>query len=163
VVGRGKIFGSVRLALFALAFAVPASSAQAAVCVRPGDEPAVNARVMQSELMVAALACDQAASYNAVVRKFQTDLSAGGMALKKMFREAYGVGADRELGEYVTVLANGAAHRSAVEKGRFCNATAGVFDKVIAMDRAEFREFIAGPAYAGRHGLAACPRDTAER
>ena len=147
-----------------LALALGAAGAEAAVCVRPGDEMAVNVRVMQSELMVAALACDQAADYNAVVRKFQSDLTAGGTTIKQMFRAAYGASAEHHLGRFVTVLANDAAQRSATEQAGFCAAAARTFERVKGMDRAEFRAFVVGPDYTGRHGLSLCgARDSAER
>ncbi len=161
---REKAQRTIRLTIMALGLALGAVGAEAAVCVRPGDEMAVNIRVLQSELMVAALACDQAADYNAVVRKFQPDLAAGGTALKRMFRNAYGTAAEHHLGRFVTVLANDAAHRSATEQAGFCAAAARTFARVKGMDGPEFRAFVVGPEYTGRHGLSLCgARDSAER
>lgn len=161
---REKALRTALLTIVTLGLVAGATAADAAVCLRPGDEMAVNTRVMQSELMVAALACDQAAGYNAMVRKFQPELTAGGTALKRIFRNAYGAGSEHHLGRYVTVLANDAAQRSATEKGRFCTIMAGIFDRVMGMDGVAFRAFVAGPEFAGRHGLSECgAREAAER
>ncbi len=157
--------GTIWLTMLALAavFGV-AGSALASVCVRPGDEAALNSKALQSELMVAALACEETARYNAWVRKFEPELVANGAVLKRIFRQAYGVTADTRLGQFVTALANDAAWRSAVEKGGFCLATAGVFDRVLSMSGPEFRAFVAGPDFAGRHDFAECgARDSAAR
>ena len=164
---RNKIRSTVSVAALTALLALsgtPAVGAGTAVCMRPGDEMAVNIRVMQSEMMVAALACDQAADYNAMVRKFQPDLVAGGAALKQMFRSAYGASAEHHLGRFVTVLANDAAQRSATEQAAFCTEASRVFERVKGMDRSEFRAFVAGAGYADRHGVSLCgARDSAER
>ncbi len=164
MVRREKAQRAIQATVLALGLGVGASGVEAAVCMRPGDEMAVNARVMQSELMVAALACDQAVDYNAVVRKFQPDLTAGGTALRRMFRDTYGASSEHHLGRFVTVLANDAAQRSATEQAAFCADAARIFERVKGMDRAQFRAFIVGTEYAGRHGLSFCgERDSAER
>jgi hypothetical protein len=147
----------------ALGFGV-AGSALASVCVRPGDEAALNSKALQSELMVSALACAETARYNAWVRKFESELIASGAVLKRIFRQAYGSAAETQLGQFVTALANDAAWRSAVEKAAFCMTTASVFDRVLSMNGPEFRAFIAGPDFAGRHDFAECgTRDSAAR
>ena len=94
----------------AVAFALAASSAtHAAMCVRPGDESALNSKALQSELMVSALACEEAARYNAWVRRFESEIVANGARLKQIFRQAYGTAAETRLGQFVTALANEAA------------------------------------------------------
>jgi hypothetical protein len=147
----------------ALGFGV-AGGADASVCVRPGDEAALNSKALQSELMVSALACEETARYNAWVRKFEFELVANGTVLKRMFRQAYGAAAEMRLGQFVTALANDAAGRSAVEKAGFCLAAARVFDRVLPMNGLEFLAFVAGPDFAGRHDFAECgARDSAAR
>lgn len=141
-----------------------AGGAGASVCMRPGDEAALNSKALQSELMVSALACEETERYNAWVRRFEFELVANGAVLKRMFRQAYGAAADARLGRFVTALANDAARRSAVEKAGFCLATARVFDRVLLMNGPEFLVFVAGPDFAGRHDFAACgARDSAAR
>jgi hypothetical protein len=165
VASRVRIRASVRLTILAATLALAASSvAQAAVCVRPGDELALKSKALQSELMVSALACEEAARYNAWVRRFETEIAANGVVLKRIFRQAYGTAADKRLGQFVTALANEAATRSAVEKAQFCGNTARVLDRVLVMSGAEFLEYVAGPDFAGRHDFAECgARDSAER
>ncbi|MBM3950159.1 MAG: hypothetical protein FJ311_01740 [Rhodospirillales bacterium] len=149
----------------ALLFALTASAgAQASVCLRPGDEAALNSKALQSELMVSALACEEAARYNTWVRRFQAEIAANGVVLKRIFRQAYGTAGDTRLGQFVTALANEAATRSAVEKTDFCVGTARVLDRVLIMSGSEFLAFVAGPEFAGRHEFAECgARDSAER
>jgi hypothetical protein len=144
-----------------LAFATPA---HAAVCIRPGDAAALNAKALQSELMVSALACEEVDRYNAWVRQFEREIVANGATLKHLFRQAYGSAAETRLGQFVTALANEAAMRSAVEKARFCAGTARVFDRVLIMTGPEFLAYVAGPDFANRHDFAECgPRDSAAR
>lgn len=61
-------------AVLALALAIvsmaPAEAARTA-CVSARDEVALNARVLQTELMVAALACGEQRRYNAFVTAFR--------------------------------------------------------------------------------------------
>lgn len=141
-----------------------AEGARASVCLRPDDEAALHSKALQSELMVAALACEETARYNAWARKFESELVANGAVLKRVFRQAYGTAGDARLGQFVTALANDAAGRSAVEKTTFCTVTARVFDRVLPMNGPEFRAFVAGPDFAGRHDFAACgTRDSAAR
>jgi hypothetical protein len=149
----------------ALLFALTASAgARASVCLRPGDEAALNSKALQSELMVSALACEEAARYNAWVRRFQAEIAANGVVLKRIFRQAYGTAGDTRLGQFVTVLANEAATRSAVEKAEFCVGAARVLDRVLAMTGPEFLAYVAGPEFAGRHDFAECgARDSAAR
>lgn len=147
----------------AAAFGV-AEGAGASVCLRPGDEAALHSKALQSELMVAALACAESERYNAWARRFESELVANGAVLKRIFRQAHGAGADTRLGQFVTALANDAASRNAAESAKFCTAAARVFDRVLPMNGSEFRAFVAGPDFAGRHGFTECgPRDTAAR
>lgn len=147
----------------AAAFGV-AEGASASVCLRPGDEAALNSKALQSELMVSALACEESARYNAWARKFESELVANGAALKRIFRQAHGAAADARLGQFVTALANDAASRSAAEMAGFCMTAARVFDRVLPMNGLEFLTFVAGPDFAGRHGFAECgTRDSAAR
>jgi hypothetical protein len=160
-----RIRDSVRLTILALALALAAGSdAHAAVCLRPGEEPALNSKALQSELMVSALACEEAARYNAWVRRFEAEIAANGAVLKQIFRQAYGKAAETRLGQFVTALANEAATRSAAEKGLFCISVARVLDRLLVMSGAEFLAYVAGPDFAGRHDFAECgTRDSAER
>ena len=151
--------------MLALAAALAmAEAARASVCLRPGEEAALQSKALQSELMVSALACDEAARYNAWARKFESELVASGATLKRIFRIAYGTAGDTRLGQFVTALANDAAGRSASQKTTFCAVTARVFERVLPMNAPEFRAFVAGPEFAGRHDFALCgPRDEAAR
>lgn len=162
---RGRIRITIRLTILTALLAFTASvGAEVSVCLRPGEDAALNSKALQSELMVSALACEEAARYNAWVRRFQAEISANGAVLKRIFRQAHGKAADAKLGQFVTALANEAATRSAVGKADFCAGTAQVLDRVLAMTGSEFLAFVAGPEFAGRHGFAECgARDLAER
>ena len=161
---NARIRGTIRLTMLTLAAAFCGGGADAAVCVRPGDEAALHSKALQSELMVSALACAETERYNAWARKFESELVVNGAVLKRMFRQAYGADGDTRLGQFVTALANDAAGRSATEKAGFCAATARVFERVLPMNAPEFRAFVAGPDFAGRHDFAACgTRDEAAR
>lgn len=108
----------------------PASAAQAAIAgagyLSATEREAVAFRKLQTELMVAALACkggDHRASYNAFVVRFRPTLKANANILKRVFTRAYGKRAKRKLDDFMTALANEASMQS-ITRGRYCQ-TAG--------------------------------------
>lgn len=132
-------------------------AAQAAPpCIRIADEPVLNTRVMQTELMVAALSCGHRELYNDMVKRFEPELVEQGRSLKRLFEKAYGKGAHHQLNKYVTQLANDASQRSASEGRNFCAAAAAAFERIGAMDGPQFAAYASGADFAGRHRLELC-------
>jgi len=121
-------------ALSALSAGVVATDAAAFQPRDSKEVDAVNVRILQSEMMVAALSCDMRNSYNAVVVRYQGELVSHGRVLKKMFRRDHGARAQRELDGFVTQLANDASIRSARQRQEFCGNARAVFSKLITGD-----------------------------
>ncbi len=110
-------------------------SAGAASAIEPksdSEAAAVNARLLQTEMMVAALTCDLRPQYNTAIRTFETELVRHGQVLRKMFRRNHGAGGQRQLDKYITRLANDASARSNRDRLGFCRTAASLFDNVLA-------------------------------
>lgn len=120
--------------LSALSAGVSANSADAFQPRDANEVDAVNVRILQSEMMVAALSCDMRNSYNTVVVRYQTELVSYGRVLRKMFRRDHGASAQRELDGFVTQLANDASIRSVRQRQEFCGNARTVFSKLITGD-----------------------------
>ena len=143
-------------AALTLAVALVAGEAQAGrtPCVFAREEVALNARVLQTELMVAALACGEATRYNAFVTTFRREIAAQGSSLRRLFGRAYGSGGSRELNAFVTRLANDASIRSA---GRlYCTGAASLMTEALATKPADFERLTRSSSLRGRHGFPYC-------
>lgn len=127
----------IRRAIYGLAVAgfVSVVSTGAAHAIEPrnaSETAAVNARLLQTEMMVAALACDLRPQYNRAVRTFEKELVGHGRVLRKMFRRNHGASAQRHLDRYVTRLANEASARSNYDRVTYCRTAASLFGNVLA-------------------------------
>ena len=118
-----------------------AAPAQAANCARPAEEAAVHVRVLQSDLMVAALTCNSRHHYNAFAKQFQPELVRHGQSLKGFFNRLYGARADEKLNAFVTYLANDASVRSINAGGGYCQQANAVFDAVLGLEPSELGAF----------------------
>ncbi len=147
------------LVLFAaIAAMAPANRADAAMCAMPPERAAADARVLQTELMVAALTCGQRNRYNHFAKKFQPQLVANGKALRRYFRRAHGRSGEAEVTRFVTRLANDASARSLVNGTEaYCAYASSLFDEVMAIDGKDFQAFVARLPSAHSHGIESCP------
>jgi hypothetical protein len=150
---------ALRLTGFILALALAAPDPAAAgrlACVSPRDEVTLNARVLQTELMVAALACGEQQRYNAFVTTFRGEIAAQSSSLRRLFGRAYGSAGTRELNAFVTRLANDAAGRSAAAAGRYCALTGALMAEALATRPGDFERLTRSPGISGRHGFPRC-------
>lgn len=131
-----------------VALGLVAGQAIADVCAGPGERAAVATRVFQTELMVAALRCDERGNYNAFVRKFENDLVDGGKTLRMMFSRTYGNSGSGELSSFVTRLANEASLRSLDAGDAYCAQAAELFGRVMIADRKDFSALVEARAGA---------------
>ena len=141
-----------------LGIALLAGQAAADVCETPRERRAIATRVFQTELMVAALACDERGRYNAFVRKFESDLVDRGQTLKTIFSRAHGNRATGQLTSFVTRLANEASLRSLDTSEDFCAQAADMFGKVLIADRKDFDELVEFKSSSVDTCVAALPR-----
>ncbi len=96
------------------------------------EHDAVNVRILQSEMMVAALTCDMRNKYNTVVVRYQGELVSHARVLKKMFRRDHGPSAQKALDGFVTQLANDASIRSIHTRQEFCVNADEMFTTILA-------------------------------
>lgn len=101
-------------------FAVPSATATALEVKNPVERMAIRARIVQSEMMVAALTCGLRGQYNAVVTEFRTELVGHGRVLRSMFNRQHGAGGQKALDRFVTKLANDASIRSNHARSAYC-------------------------------------------
>ncbi len=148
-----------RWALVATAaqFAV-SNVALAATCASPVEKAALDARVLQSELMVAALTCGENARYNAFVDKFQPELVGLGQALRSYFSRAFGKSGEYQMDQFVTKLANDATiRRTQFTMPQYCADAVNLFNSVLSVERAALREYVSQIPFAGESGIESCP------
>ncbi|WP_237217372.1 hypothetical protein [Falsiroseomonas oryziterrae] len=153
---------SFRLVLGGLA-ALIAGPAIAQSCIPAAERTAFDVRAVQSQLMVAALACGRDNDYNAFVRKFQRDLQASYNGLQSHFRRTAGAAGQRELDNFITILANAHSQDSIRAGSFFCPLTTPLFQQALAKnDAASLAEFamernIVNPMAAPACAAAAAP------
>ena len=92
---------------------------------------AMQVRMLQTELMVAALSCEAKGQYNAFVRKFSGQLAENGRQLRDHFNKTYGSKAGTRLDAFVTHLANTASAISIRNSQTFCPNLRAIFRKAL--------------------------------
>lgn len=147
---RRRLVGALAAAAVAVGALGAAGGAQAA-CTAGLDSGvlAKSARTLQSDMMVAALSCNERPLYNAFATDYRGDLQRHGKALKAHFDH------NKTLNAYVTELANDAAIRYARTGGAFCTAARETMYELLA-DGAEvdFDLYVLRYAIAVRPALA---------
>jgi hypothetical protein len=138
-----------------LAAAAPAQAGRTG-CISGRDEIALNARVLQTELMVAALACGEEKRYNAFVTTFRREIAAQASSLRRLFSRAYGPAGTRQLNAFVTRLANDASVRGAAGGGRYCAAAGSLMAEALATKPGDFERLTRSSSLSGRHGFPRC-------
>ncbi len=135
-------------ALTAATLAVaPVAEAYAASCYSPAETTAVHVRMLQSELMVAALACRDSnpelgmvAQYNDFVRRLSDRLVSHSKVLQAHFQKAFGSDGMRRLEAFVTALANDASKRS-MTSASYCQSASVLFHDVSMLERPDLERF----------------------
>lgn len=147
------------------AVALPAAGALAA-CYTPAEATAVHVRMLQSELMVAALACRESNpelgmidKYNGFVQRHSDGLVSHSRVLQSHFQTRYGAQHKRQLDVFVTALANDASKRSMTEK--FCDRAATLFGEISVLERPDLARFSNARAASNGAPVAACTSDSA--
>ncbi|MBS7789063.1 hypothetical protein KTR66_03595 [Roseococcus sp. SDR] len=109
-----------------------ASATSRQACLQPAEKTAFDIRALQSQLLVAALACGQHDNYNAFVRKNQAELGTAFRTLGTYFRRTEGAQGQRQLDQYITELANSQS-RISIDRGSFfCNEQGPLFQAAMA-------------------------------
>lgn len=110
--------------------------ASAQVCVRPAEKVGFDIRALQSQLMVAALSCNQHDDYNAFVRKYQSEVATAFRNVAEHFRRTAGRTHQRDLDQYITQLANGQSQMSIARGSFFCREQAPLFQAAMTATNA---------------------------
>lgn len=139
---------------YALVCAAPVSAAP--VCASSSEIATLDARALQTELMVAALTCKQSKQYNAFVTARKKELASNATDLRGYFQRLHGSKSESRLNAFITSLANQVSRRS---MGRplpqYCAETAALFNAV--SDPKKPLATIAAPRqYASAHGQKPC-------
>jgi hypothetical protein len=127
--------------------AAPLADAQAR-CLNARERNAVNVRIMQTELMVAALSCrgvpgrDFTNQYNVFVRKHGNGLVGNARILQAYFKARYGAEGQRQLDAFITELANETSRRS-MNSPTFCDESVALFQEAMGIDRRELETWSA--------------------
>lgn len=132
-------------------------------CANASEISAINMRVLQSDLMVAALACNQKESYNQFVKKFKTELVSRSDSMQHYFQRVHGGKAANQLNRFVTSLANDSSQTSLnANEADFCRAASALFSQVMAAKPAELTTIATQNVHTGRHGISACTAQMAK-
>jgi hypothetical protein len=153
---RWALAGGLTVGLVAMA--LPTVGQAATACATPKDLAALNARVLQTELMVAALTCGEKARYNAFVMSFKGVLGKHGRSLRALFTRVHGSGGKRQLNGFVTKLANDASQGSLAVPGGYCTTASALFEEVLNTPPDGFDTMAEKPWIRDRHGFPPCTR-----
>jgi hypothetical protein len=129
-----------------LAWALVGPQMAMAACPSQAERDAHQVRLLQTELMVAALSCKQGEvrvydnQYNAFVTKFRGSLQQHAAVMKEEYRRSYGAKHEAVLDRYVTQIANTASERS-MHAPNYCSTVGPLFDQVLALKANELPGF----------------------
>lgn len=128
----------------------------------PRGERAKAVRFLQSELMVAALACDARQYYGDFVKRYKVSLVSSGRDLRNHFEKAHGQKKGfAELNRFVTRMANKASGRMASLGADFCSNMHATYKHLLSKDDVQLTGFSLGyqAKVEGREQLAAADCD----
>jgi len=141
---------------FAAVAGISFQASATALCATPSLEGHLSTRLLQTELMVAAIYCGSSAHYNSFIGAYGTQLVEAGDKLRGLFLSVYGSKQfPRAWDTFLTNLANEAAKRS-YDEPSFCARTDAIFT---ALDSGEVRDlmhFAEAMPFTDRHGVPAC-------
>jgi hypothetical protein len=146
---------TLRLSASLLAMiAMSGTSFAADLCARPDEAMALKTAAVQQELMVAALTCGDADSYNRFVLSHRGALQDSDAALKGYFQRASERRGEDEYNSYKTALANGFSLASLRGQGDFCRTAEAVFED--SQDSRSLSAFVAEQRISGGDNYPAC-------
>jgi hypothetical protein len=127
------------------------------MCATSEEMDALNARVLQSDLMVAALSCGQQKNYNLFVSHFKDELAHSGKKLREYFHRNYPHTSEASLNSFVTRLANNASHHALENSHKaYCSHSSELFSSTLAVSKGMLSDALADMNIAPRHGIQPC-------
>ena len=160
---RGRRYGrGAVLAALIGTFVMPVPAVQAAPCAGTPTQAdiSIEVRRLQTNMMVAALACGARSDYNEFVITHRSSLQKYGQAIRTEFRRRYGKAGDNRLNQFVTRLANEASARSNADRENFCAEATASFQEA-RMQGASLTQLVTVPASRQLVASAACDATTA--
>jgi hypothetical protein len=158
--------GGVTAVLVALLSTSPShagSKGSPELCASSRDFAALNARVLQTELMVAALSCGEKQRYNSFVTTYQSVLTERGHALQAWFKRVHGSSAESRMNAFITRLANDASQQIRSKGDEYCVFAGELFDEVLASSPSSLNGVSDKPWIASRHGVQPCVIEASRR
>lgn len=135
-----------RILTAALLVCLGTGPAFASACTGPEESKAASLRMLQTELMVAALKCSHkpelAAQYNGFVRAFGRELAETGKVLQAAFKRVYPKDHQKRFDSFITRMANDASQKSLASPD-YCETTPHLFDSVMNLKGSELVAFAA--------------------
>lgn len=127
-----------------------------AACVGDRDFAALNTRVLQTELMVAALSCEERTRYNEFINSYQDVLTGRGNDLRSFFQRTGGAQGTTRMNSLITRLANDASKQSQMQADTYCQFASDLFEEVLKSPPVALTTVADKPWIRERHGYTAC-------
>lgn len=124
--------GTLPALVAAAAIALASSPSTAEVSVTSKERASLELRLLQTELMVAALGCSSADRYNAFVTRYQPQLVDGGKTMQNLFKRVHGGQAFNRINSFVTQVANEVSLRMVQNTNQFCDQTDAMFQTLLS-------------------------------
>jgi len=134
-------------------------SVGAAECALPNEYRALGARVIQTRMMVTALACGSQTEYNTVVRGMRPALAEQAIALRRYFARHFGRRAEARMDQFITRLANEESSRSNANRSGYCAAGTALFQHLNVMSTRHFSDMLDDVALGANHRVKLCSHD----
>lgn len=133
------------------------STALGGSCATPQEKAALNTRVLQSEMMIAALSCSAYNDYNSFVTKYRSQLLQHSENLRTYFQRNYGENSHKRLNAFVTKLANSASQKSLNDSYmEYCTNIYGFFDALLSHNVNYVSEIAAHEYFVSQHKIPTC-------
>ena len=124
---------------------VGAGAMAAPRCAKPEEVTAIQAAMVQQQLMVAALTCNEVQHFNAFQTNYGPELRVSDARLEKMFRRLYGAArGEAQYHAFKTRLANHSSMRSIRDNTGYCRDARAVFDAALVGSKPALESFVAG-------------------
>jgi hypothetical protein len=143
---------------FVLAAMVAGTAAAAPLkCAKPDEVTAIQASVIQQQLMVAALTCNQITSFNAFQTGFGTELRSSDGVMEKMFKRIYGTGdGEAAYHAFKTRMANDSSIRSIHDNANYCKEAETVFAAALSSDKPTLAAFVSATKVSEQSPVDTC-------
>lgn len=153
---RGIVVTTAAATSWVLMSATPTLAAD---CITKAEETAIQTRIVQTELMVAALTCNEATRYNAFVKTYRPQLMESHSSIAEYFKRTRTQGAESALNTFMTDLANEASFRSAQDKKKFCADASEIFGDTLKSGGITLSSYVRRVDAAKDHGMKNCQRE----